>query len=59
MNERSFNKALKKAGYEKLILPDSTPVDGGDVLRKIERLEFQLGIRKNVLEDKQNDGTDK
>jgi len=54
MNERIFNKTLKDIGYEKLILPDETPINDLDVLRRIERLEFQLGIRKN-MEDKKND----
>ena len=53
MNERIFNKTLKDIGYEKLILPDETPINDLDVLRKIERLEFQLGLRKT--EDKKND----
>ncbi len=57
MKERAFNKALKKAGYEKLILPDETPIDNGDILRRVEKLEFQLGLRKN-MEDKQNDRKD-
>jgi hypothetical protein len=54
MDERIFNKTLKSIGYEKLILPDETPINDLDVLRRIERLEFQLGIRKN-MEDKKND----
>lgn len=57
MDERIFNKTLKSIGYEKLILPDPTPINDLDVLRRIERLEFQLGIRKN-MEDKKNDRKD-
>jgi len=57
MDERIFNKTLKSIGYEKLILPDEMPINDLDVLRRIERLEFQLGIRKN-MEDKKNDRKD-